>query len=396
MLTLLRCALVLIPSLYFSIAAVGQEPSTRPTPVPPAAVEPDYWLRVTGDNVNIRSRPDTNSLILSQVGRDAVLHGRGEQFEWHQVDPPADVFCFVAKQYVETTGEGLGAVRIASGTLRVRAGSQLFAVEPAQSEVVARLENGTEVAIVGEEGDWLKIRPPASVPAYVSADYAERIAEDRAAELRAQVFPTTAVAARTTETPATRPAPSPQATAEEWSRRLAQIETAIQAETRKPVPAQDWAGFLKRFEPLAQQTDSVEVARIARAWQRELAARRTGQEDLARRRSTAGDWFLRATEMTRPEFAARGLLLLSVAHERAPRIPLYKLVDPASYVTVAYLRWPAGSLIDPNRHVGRYVGVKGAARFDLALGASVVSVTELVLLEPTESDAAEPRGTDGG
>ena len=63
-------------------AGAQAEPAAEPTPA-------QYWLRVTAERVNVRSRAALNSRIIGRVNRDDVLEGRGSADGWHQVVPPA-------------------------------------------------------------------------------------------------------------------------------------------------------------------------------------------------------------------------------------------------------------------------------------------------------------------
>ena len=74
-------------------------PTTRPS-------EARYWLRVTADRVNLRSKGDLNSRIVGRVSRDDVLEAVGREYGWHQIVPPAGLFSLVSARYIERVDLG--------------------------------------------------------------------------------------------------------------------------------------------------------------------------------------------------------------------------------------------------------------------------------------------------
>ncbi len=173
-------ALLVAPAVAQVITRLDGSAST-----PPAAplAEPAYWLRVHTDRVNLRTRPDTNSLAVSRVDKDSVLRAVGSEFGWHRVTPTPDVFCLISAEFVQQQTENLGLIKTSSGNLRVRAGSALRAVDPLRSEVLTLLAPGAPVRTLGREGEWMKIAPPEGVYFYVFGEYVERISADAADRL---------------------------------------------------------------------------------------------------------------------------------------------------------------------------------------------------------------------
>ena len=156
------------------------------------------WLRVTGEQINVRSRPDANSVALMRVEPDDVLRAVDQdQYGWYRILPPEGAFSYVSAEHVDRRGPSEGIVSVGSGTLRVRVGSTLRDLDPLQCEVQILLERGTLVRIVGVQGGWLKIVPPAGVYAYVSNQHVEPVSEEVAARLRGGRTPTTQAVATT-------------------------------------------------------------------------------------------------------------------------------------------------------------------------------------------------------
>jgi hypothetical protein len=175
---------------------------------------------------------------------------------------------------------------------------------------------------------------------------------------------------------------------------LAAVETAIEAEARKPLGEQSWSGAIGGLQPIAAQREEPVVARLAEAWIAQLeqriaeqAAVRAADELLGR---TAREQVQQEREMqrierarraaTQPQYAARGELQRSDALRPQDTVGWYKLVDPATRRVEVYIEVDRDSRVEPEKLVGRYVGVRGARRAEARLGADVVRVEEIVVL----------------
>ncbi len=375
----------------------------------------ETWLRVIVDEVHLRSRPDANSLPVARVPRDTLLRAVGrDSYGWYRVRPPEGVFSFVAAEYVDRRGPTEGIVSVRGGTLRVRVGSLVYDVDPAQTEVQTLLQRGAVVQVVGEQGAWLKIVPPPGVYAYVAGQHAEPVTDDVAARLRSNQGP---VSRPTSEPTAAAPSVGKPRAASgpdlsgPWGQRLAAVETAIAAEARKPLGEQSWPDAVGGLQPIAAQREEPAVARLAEAWIAQLeqriaeqAAVRAADELLGR---TAREQVQHEREMqrierarraaTQPQFTARGELQRSDALRAQGGVRWYKLVDPVTRRVEAYLEVDADSRVAPETLVGRYVGVRGVRRAAPGLGADVVRIEEIVVLGPgaPETQPATQRARHG-
>ncbi len=375
-------------AMALALAAATPGRADDPPPTESAGQDGPYWLVVTSDHVNVRSRPDRNSLPLLRVERDTVLRAEDATFGWHRVHPPRGAFSYVSAQYVDQVSEERGIVSVASGTLRVRVGSQVADVDPLKCEVQARLTRGTEVQIIGRSGDWLKIVPPEGVYAYIHSDYVERISAERAAQLQAAATSQPADAAATTAEPDAPDLGGP------WGQRLVLAETAIAAESRREPLEQSWTSAIAQLRTIAAQREEPLVARLAEAWIARLEQRVADQEALrvARQIAQRGDRTREQHEReleqvrrvrsdpTEPDYAARGLVLRSSAPGASTEGPRFRLEDPLTRNTLAYLEFPAESYLDAEQFLGHYVGVLGAQRHDERLGAAVIRVTRVDVL----------------
>ena len=193
-----RAAALLLSVAVYGLAATApaQTPlseEVKPTilQVAPATSQPfaPGWLRTTGDRVNLRARADQNSTIVGQVARETALYAVGREPGWFKVKPPEGVFCFVAAEFATKTSETTATVAVKSGTLRVRAGSLVTDVDPMNTEVLARLENGAPLKVLGKAGEWLRVAMPEDAAIYISDRYAEPVTEEIATGLKRTALP---------------------------------------------------------------------------------------------------------------------------------------------------------------------------------------------------------------
>lgn len=386
-------------------ANTQQEPPTEPANI-------QYWLRVTGQRVNIRSRADLNSRIVGRANHDDVLEGRGSENGWHKIVPPTGVFSLVATQYIERLGDDRGLVKVDT-SLRVRVGSDIQPRDPMLSEVQTRLQHDAEVKILGQlDSEWLKIAPPKDVHVYISADYVEHITAEVAKRPRSAKptadEPTTPATASPADVskepePTTQPVEQPDLTGR-WGKRLGWILKLIEEEERKPQDEQAWAAVASHLQPIVNQREEPRVAQLAAAWLKKAnrliehqavareARRITGQTPPDQvRHDRAPDEIRRAEGdlKPRPEFDARGVLQPSFAIPAGPYGLRYKLEDPFTHKVAAYIEISPELGINATGCVGKYVGVRGDKQSVEGVSVSILRVTRLTVLDP-EKPATPP------
>src|SRR5262245_31131866 len=253
------------------------------TPDAPAPASAGNWLRISGNTVNVRARPDTNGLSMTRLERDAIVWGVRKENGWWAISPPPDVFSLIAPRFVERRGSERGMGKVEPGRpVGGRARSRNVQVNPQETDVQTKIGTGQEVRIVGEVTSgagpdgmpekWLQIAPPEGVLAYISSEYAEPIS-DEVARSRGATKPGMTIAAAPSSNPP--PAPtSPSAaptsptvtpssatqdksgivtasdtnivpsTSSPWARRLQLVEAEIDVESKKPTAEQSWSKSL--------------------------------------------------------------------------------------------------------------------------------------------------------
>ena len=396
---------------FLSAAAIAQtqEPAAS-SDRPKSAEAGRYWVRVVGERVNVRSRPDRNSVIVARTEKGQVLRVVGTDYGWCRVEPPRDVFSLVSAAHVELGPNKRGVVAVERGKLRVRVGSAVRKLDPSRSEVQTLLPREAVVQVRENLGEWLKIDPPAGVFVYVWAEFTERISESDALQwLRDQEAVLNPDSVQKPAAKSAADADGVKHAADQrppsidlsgrWGVQLAAVEGGVEAEAKKPIVDQEWSGVISELGPIASQRNEPEVARLAAAWIARLHERVTDQ-DLVRQagaisrrqarareqheRELAGIEQARRQRAKAPDFVARGELATSFAFDRKTHPRRYRLLDPLSRRIEAYVDFPPGYGGDPKALVGKLIGVRGKRRQVAGLGVDVIDVAGIVALEPKQ------------
>lgn len=139
--------LILLSSLCFSVAAQTNEVAK---------------VKVTGDRVSLRSKPDLNSELLDHAMRGEELEYFEKTNGWVAVQAPDSLNFWVSGEFVQN-----GVVQ--PDKLNIRSG-------PSQNySVVCVVKKGDSLALRGEFNEWLKIAPPAGSQVWISEKYVEMI-----------------------------------------------------------------------------------------------------------------------------------------------------------------------------------------------------------------------------
>jgi len=174
------------------------------------------WCQINGDRVNVRTGPGTQYQILAALHGGDYVKARAMQDGWLEVDWPQNVPAWIGKEFVQTSTDAAGSSSaVTKRTARVYSAGHL------SSTVVAKLDSGARVVILGQEGNWYRVKAPESAAAYVSARYAlsgvvpPQQPSNTAAPAATQTpAPAPSLAARSTKAPAPTPAvPSSSASA---------------------------------------------------------------------------------------------------------------------------------------------------------------------------------------
>jgi len=120
-------------------------------------------VRVIGDRVNLRAKPQLTSEVVTQANYDDQLIAREIGDEWVEVAAPASVNLWISKKFVQQQQNTVGAKRV-----NVRAGPSI------NYNIVDTLSLGDTIEPRGEEvQEWLKIAPPPTAHVWIHREFVE-------------------------------------------------------------------------------------------------------------------------------------------------------------------------------------------------------------------------------
>ncbi|HUN80031.1 MAG TPA: hypothetical protein VMV81_00825 [Phycisphaerae bacterium] len=219
--------------------------------------------------------------------------------------------------------------------------------------------------------------------------------------------------------------PAPPATGK-YKAMLTLLEGELAEMTRRPFEEQDFTALAKKYEPIADQTEEKVPSQIARIRIRQLNDRselRLAQRDIEKDERSLADLHANM-DKERAEIMRRRVKLAAVTYDLegelresfafAPENRRYRLVDPVTKVTTAYVDIPTSVHGNPNYLIGQLVGIKTAgkkfspsARVPIAVASEVVDLSPRknmgdaamrhasTPVEPGAKEAAAPTKDDG-
>jgi hypothetical protein len=362
---------------------------------------------VNANAVYVHSGPNDNDYPTMKLDRGAHVTVVGIRFDWLKILPPDGSFCYVAKAYTEKRSDG--TVGRTTNALNVHIGSDLNTLKV---KVAKRLEANTDVAIIGEQDEYFKIKPPEGVYLYVDKQFVDPVkqialvpapqpaptdstpttppAPDQSAAATSApptTAPDVAVATPTTEpTVAVAPATQPEDAAATAQAEFEKLEATFATESGKPLEDQDPATLSEGYDKLAKGgllPDSLRQIAVykaaslkARADDRTqyLAVKKEQDEMKARvaaLRAEREELETRVKQSEIKSYAAVGTLRASSLQQGQQT--LYRLTDPASGRTVIYLRTNDSKL---GTLMNQFIGVKGTVIDDSQLSLKVIEPTD--------------------
>lgn len=382
----------------------------------------------------VRSGPSNNFYATAKLEKGAQVKVVGIKYDWLKIIPPDGSFSLVPQVYVDRRGDGkVGRVNSA---LNVRAGSTQNEMK---SAIQMRLHKGEDVTILDTHDEYYKIVPPKGAYLFVHKQYVAPVGPANLADASG----TGDAAEPQNPAPGDRPAelagdgprddaPSDAGDAPEPSTELEQAEApSPDADTRpstevadratpapaKPVAAnvsQDFRKLEAEFDtasklsvleqPIEQLTEGytnlvksgglrASMKRIADARLMALRVRADARKQLREFKETQAQLHQRQQEaaVERQEiseriaqtkvslFTAVGTLRVSALQQG--NTVLYRLIDPGTARTVAYIRTN-----DP-KYAGllnQFVGVRGELTNDQRQKMKFITPTEAEVVDASK------------
>jgi SH3-like domain-containing protein len=413
-LSLAACATLLSPIVFGQDAATQDEMAKQP-----------FLGQINANAVYIRSAAREDAYPVTKLEKGTQVTVVGIKFKWLKIVPPEGSFAYVPKAWIDRRGNG--NVGRASRELIAKVGSDLMDVKTAP---MAKIEQGQDVQILGEKDEYYRIKPPEGSYLYIAQQYVDPVKPVAQADVKPQPTPDSArpaspgdktasqgaakeiidalanknnshanppstqpttddnTAVADTAGPATQPADA-VATA---SNTFDQLEGDFKSANEKPITEQPIAQLMSGYEDLLKQDSlpasmrrvaeiRVATLKLRNDAKTEFLVTKASQEKAMERR--------KALEAERDEiqerikqneitvYAAVGTLRTSSIQRGSQT--LYRLTDPSTGRTVAYIRTNDSKYATL---LGQFIGVKGTINVDAALNMKTID-------QPTEAAAVD-------
>jgi hypothetical protein len=374
---------------------------------------------VNANAVYVRSRASEDAYPTMMLKKGDEVTVVGAKANWLKIVPPEKSFAYVPKSYVLMHGDGTAGTMQREWIARVGSSLNELAAEP-----MATVHQGEEVQIIGQHNEYFEIKPPKDSYLWVAKQFvdpkpetltdnttppkeAEKPGKADDAAPPATTTPQS-VAGKTNDTgPTTKPVgqvadaqggnedAQPPATQPARFDAIAEYD-ALEKEyaglSKKPILEQPLPDLIARYQKVIEADDLPSSMRqIAQIRIASLQARNDAREK-----------FL-AVQNDEKKMAAKQQSLIAERQEIEERIKqnnleifvavgtlrtsslqmgqgtLYRLTDPATGRTVAYVRTTdtkfAGML-------GQFIGVRGTVTNDAQLKTIIENPTEAKQVEP--------------
>ncbi len=386
------------------------EPSATPFAEPAATTTP-FVAVVTADNVYVRSGPSVQSSYpFGKLDRTKVVRVLEESFGWSRVQTAgpafADMTGFVAADdRVQLSADG-GSIT-ATAVTELRAPNIGADSSPESSwKQIAKVDAGTTLAalnrIDGERGSVWRVKLPDNAEGWINSNFLRRATDAEAATIAhaASAAGSDATAslsdepgepgARVDTAVAAPQGPTPEELAAQKRRAtFADLEATWLTVKGQPIAEAELGALFAAYTSLyADPACEPGMKARAKARTEQLAVQQEVQtklveiKDAKARLSGECDQIAsvaRAIE-ARSDYLAVGVLNASIVYDGSNLPLLYRLQDPSSGQTVAYIV-PDDSYTLTTM-LGTLIGVRGEKCFDDALKLDTISPTTIDYLTP--------------
>ncbi len=215
----------------------------------------------------------------------------------------------------------------------------------------------------------------------------------------------TASAAKASPKKADVPAGQPRKTPDRYKAMLTVLESELVAMLAKPLEQQDSEGLRKKYEEIANQTEEYVPAEVAKIRVRQLRDRATlklarkdlnsDAEEIAAYRANMDQERMkilrRKVSKAMERFELEGELWRS--HAFSPESRRFRLVDPTSKATIAYVDIPVGVDPNPDHLIGRLVGINTRTqKFSPSARVPIAEAREVIDLSIRKMPPADELG----
>ena len=380
----------------------------------------------------LEQRKSATQVVLNKGSTVEIL---GEAQGFFKVTPPPGATLYISKQYVKPVEAKLTTGMVErylsnspppatdASAAKTDAPSETPPIEPAADGLEPSTSGDATQMAQGASPDSIVVPPPINEP---TTDDPGAALADPTTAAPAGADTTTPPGDKPAVTPATKTPPvqsaqapvkkiepvkpSPSAApagkvepaANRYQAMLTMCESELVSLLSKPLEEQDASSLIKRYEEIASQKAEYIPAEVAKIRARQLKNRmklrdehlalRPIENDLAQYRANMDAERMRImrekTEQILETYDLEGELRRSLAF--GPETRRFRLVDPATESTVAYVDIPRSVDENPEHLIGRFVGIRAAgktfspsARVPIAVAGKVVDLTQRKTLMET-------------
>ncbi|HRZ86597.1 MAG TPA: SH3 domain-containing protein [bacterium] len=137
------------------------------------AEELPYIGKISGTNVNVRSKPDTYREVVCQLGKGDEVNVVGHTGEWCQIEYPAKARVWIFNQFVKDN-------EVIANNIQAHCGAG------ENFTVLCKIPNGYKFTVKETMGDWLAIEPPKDATAYVAKRFVQYFSSTAGYEAKKQ------------------------------------------------------------------------------------------------------------------------------------------------------------------------------------------------------------------
>ncbi|MEK6643986.1 MAG: hypothetical protein AABZ08_08755 [Planctomycetota bacterium] len=356
----------------------------------------------------IEKRKSSTQVVLN---KGAIVEITGEDDGFYQIKPPPGATLFITKQYVKQVGAaaktGLVEQHVSdkanSGT-PINTGAPESQQSKTESVVPPPVSTGTATTDFATSMPTEPGRTPlpddsdAGAPMNTDATTSDAPPDATTPGDKKPVQKKSAPKAKATGKDALskkgEPAPTTPPTTGRYKVMLTVVEGDLATMLHRPFDEQDFASIVKKYEPIANQTEENIPSQIAKIRMKQLNNRaefRLARSDLDKDSKEIADLhanmdkermkiMTKRYEKAAERYELEGELKESFAF--APENRRYRLVDPTTKMTIAYVDIPASVKGNPQHLIGQLVGIKvetksfsPSARVPIAIASEVVDLS---------------------
>lgn len=128
---------------------------------PAAMAGPNAEGTVTGDRVHLRAGPSTNDASVGFASKGDRLTILSTKAGWYQVRCPGNASVYIHSKYVSESGTVTGS------TVNLRA------TPNTDHSPIGKTRKGDRVQVIGNTGEWVKIKAPTTTAVWIHSDYVQ-------------------------------------------------------------------------------------------------------------------------------------------------------------------------------------------------------------------------------